>query len=372
MRHRPEIAILCGGGLTHAAGGIGQLSAYLLDAWAASRWRDWGRTVVDTRGDGGSLSGIVSFTRAAARLATLSLSGRLDLLHANMSTRGSAVRKCLLCRAAQLVGTPTVMHMHGADLHEFYRRQARPFRAFMRASLRRSSCVIVLGTVWRDFMVDEVGVPAERVAVVPNGVPAPAPARARAEARDGVRIVLLGRLGDRKGVPELLAALARPELRARCWQATLAGDGELERFRTEAAALGLDGRVAMPGWVDRPAAAALLDDCDLFVLPSHHEGMPLALLEALARGVPAIATPVGSNTDFLVHGQNALLVPPGDDAALADALGRLIDDPALRRRLGDAGRATFRERLDIGTVAERIAEIHAEALRMPIRRGRPA
>ncbi len=378
---RPAIAILCGGGLTHTAGGIGRLTAYLLDAWALEP-DGMRRIVIDTRGSGGRIGGVAAFAGAFVRLAGLRAAGRLALLHANMSTRGSAVRKCVLCRAAQLTGLPTVMHMHGADLHEFWRAQNRPFRAFMRATLQGSSQVIVLGAFWRDFLVNEVGVASELVSVVPNGVPAPPGRRraaddvARTETRGVARIAFLGRLGERKGVPELLAALAGLD-RDHAWRATLAGDGAVEPFRRETERLGLLDRVCLPGWLDRRAASALLGEADIFVLPSHHEGMPLALLEALAHGVAVVATAVGSNGEFLRHGENALLVPPGDPVALTEAIARLIDDAAMRRRLGGNGRATFDERLAIGAVAARIASIHQRAirngaLRRPTRRERSA
>ena len=364
MRNKPTIAILTGGGLTHAAGGIGQLTAYLLEAWRAAPRFYYRRGLIDTRGSGGRLAGVAAFAGACARLALLRGTGRLVLVHANMSTRGSAVRKCLLCRAAQSAGVPVVMHMHGADLHEFYRRQRPSMQSFLRTTLQRSARVLVLGAFWRDFLVGEVGVAPELVAVVPNGVPAPSLGETRSVPANGpLRIAFLGRLGTRKGVPELLEALASPAMRPHNWRATLAGDGEVGRFQQQAASLGLDGRIDLPGWLDRAGAASLLASADIFVLPSHHEGMPLSIIEALAHGVPVIATPVGSNAEFLHDGENALLVPAGDAGALADALSRMADDALLRQRLGSAGRRTFDERLAIGAVAATIAGIHDQAVR---------
>ena len=358
---RRVIVILCGGGLTHAAGGIGQLTAYLLEAWAGTKDDTVARRVIDTRGRGGRLAGITAFVRASWRLAAMLGAGRVGLVHANMSTRGSAWRKCALCRLAQAAGVPTVLHLHGADFEAY--RAALPGwrRALLDATLRRAARVIVLGRFWRELLVDEAGLSPERVAVVPNGVPAPRPV-GRGPAGGTVEIVLLGRLGARKGVPELLSALASPGLLERDWRATLAGDGDVDGFRRQAERLGLGARVALPGWLDREAASALLARADVFVLPSHHEGMPLAVVEALAHGVAVVATPVGANPEFLVDEGNALLVPPGDAGALADAIGRLLDDAVLRTRLALAGRETFEERLSISVVAEHVSRIHREAM----------
>jgi glycosyltransferase involved in cell wall biosynthesis len=358
---RQVIAILCGGGLSHAAGGIGQLTSYLLEAWAEAENATVVRQVIDTRGRGGRLAGIGAFARAAGRLAAVLGGGRLGLVHANMSTRGSAWRKCALCGMARSAGVPTVVHLHGADFREYRAALPRWRRALLDATLRRAARVIVLGRCWQALLVDEAGLSPERVVVVPNGVPAPRPS-CPGPAGGAAEIVLLGRLGARKGVPELLAALASPELRGRDWRATLAGDGAVEAFGRQVEQLGLGERVRLPGWVDRETASALLARADIFVLPSHHEGMPLAVIEALAHGVAVVATPVGANPEFLAHEHNALLVPPGDARALATAIGRLLDDAELRQRLGRAGRETFEARLAIGVVAARIAGIHREAM----------
>ena len=356
---RLRVLVLAGGGLGHVSGGVGTLMAYLMAAWAA-RPDGPDVQVVDTRGEGGRGAGAVGFLGVLARVAWLCAAARVDLVHAHMTTRGSVVRKLVLCGLARGLGVACVVHMHGADFEAFYRGLHPVARGTIGRVLRSASRVIVLGEAWRDFLVGGVGLAPGRVAVVLNGVTRPP---ARPVRRDGpARILFLGRIGDRKGVPELLAALAAPALRGRAWQAVIAGDGEVARLAAMRDRLGLAGRVEMPGWVDGVAAAGLLGQADMLVLPSHHEAFPIAVIEALAHGVAVITTPVGAVPEVLCDGVSALLVPPGDVDALAGALVRLLDDAAARYRLGEAGEAVFRRRLDVSVTAERVLSIYREAV----------
>lgn len=358
-----EVVVLAGGGVAHTSGGVGTLMLYLMDEWAR-RPDAVPVRVVDTRGAGGAAGAAWRFAKALALVLRLGLGGRIALVHAHMTVRGSAVRKSVLCALAGLLGIPAIVHMHGADFIPFYRALGPGWKAALRAVLRRASAVVVLGEGWRDFLVNEVGVQPGQVAVVPNGVPRPRADRTERAADAPARLLFLGRLGDRKGVPELIEALGSPALRGREWLATVAGDGEVDRFREIVARSGLGERIALPGWVDRATASRLLADADILVLPSHHEAMPIAVLEAMAAGVAVVATPVGSVPEVLQDGVSALLVPPGAPAALAQALARLLDDPAERRRLAAAGQRVFEERLDIGVAADRILDLYRAAMRI--------
>jgi glycosyltransferase involved in cell wall biosynthesis len=172
---------------------------------------------------------------------------------------------------------------------------------------------------------------------------------------------MLGRLEPRKGVPELLAALGSDSLKARAWRAVLAGDGDVEGTRQRAAALGLADRIEVPGWIAAERAEALLEAADILVLASHAENMPMSVLEALAHRVAVVTTPVGTTPEILQDGVSALLVPPGDVAALAEALARLIDQPALRAEIAAGGQAVFRRDLDIALSADRLTALYRAA-----------
>jgi hypothetical protein len=139
------------------------------------------------------------------------------------------------------------------------------------------------------------------------------------------------------------------------FSATTPGDGDAPPYRAEAARLGLGARVGFPGWLDEKEAHERLSRAAVLVLPSEAEGLPMAVVEAFAWGVPVISTPVGSTPDILHDGVEGLMVPVGDADALAKALQRLIGDQALRQQLGANARACFARQLDFGPYLENLA-----------------
>jgi glycosyltransferase involved in cell wall biosynthesis len=318
--------------------------------------------IVDTRGSGNWAAGAVAFCRALARLAALHRQGQLGSIHANLSVRGSTVRKYIVAALARASGVPIVLHLHGSGYADFYARSPGWAKRRIRALFAGAAHVIVLGQVWADWVEHALSVPRERITVLYNGVPAPGPAT-RCRSADRVdHIVLLGRIGARKGVPELLAALASEQLRRRRWRATLAGDGEVGAYARDAAARGLAGRVVFAGWLDSTRAAALIADADLLVLPSRAENFPLSVIEALANRVAVVTTPIGSTPELLTDGESVRFVPVGDVAALASALCSLLDEPAERASIAAAGHAVFRRHLDIDALAPRLAALHRRLL----------
>lgn len=367
---RPNIVVLAGGGVAHVSGGVGTLMLYLMDAWAARE--DGPRIrVLDTRGAGGIAGAAWCFLRAGVSLAWLSLTGSADLVHAHMTTRGSVVRKCLLCELARLLGKPQIVHMHGADFMPFYEGLRPLWQRMIARTLRRAAHVVALGEAWRPFL-ERLDVQPDRIAIVMNGVPAPLCAEASERGEGPVRLLFLGRLGDRKGVPDLIAALSSPGLLEQEWTATFAGDGEVERFREAVAAAGLAERVTLPGWIGREEAASLLRRADILVLPSFHEALPMAVIEALSHRVAVVATPVGVIPELLKDDVNARLVPPGAPAELADALASLIGDKRHREALAESGHAVFLDRLDVTVIADRILALYRSAIGRSAMGGRGA
>lgn len=342
-------------------GGIGRIMLYATRAWAASgEGPDW--FLLDPRGPGSLLLAPAHLFGALGRIALERLRGRLDLVHLNVAGRGSTVRKVILALWAELWRTPTLVHLHDFDYPADFARRPGWQRRLVRRMFGRARICLVLGERDRSFVIESLAVPAERVVVRPNAVPDPGPPPARDLRTGPIRLLFLGHLSERKGVPELLEALARPELRARDWRLTLAGGGEVARFRALALRLGLADRCAFAGWVGHEQAYDLLRAADIFLLPSHAEGQAMALLEAMAHGLAIVTTPVGAHREAVAHETEALFVPPGDLAALAAAITRLIDEPGLRTRLGAAARTRWRACFAIEAYARELAGLYRRAL----------
>ena len=365
-----KVLVLCPGRLEHG-GGIGRQMGYFLAALPYAAETPAYR-VIDTRGPWflGSarwripMSGLY-LVAAAFQITWAGIAGQPTLLHVNITGRGSTLRKLMLMAIARAVALPYVLHIHDYDYAADVRAQGELMRRLVRGMFAAAAQIIVLGTEAERTLRAALALPDAPILVMPNAVPDPHPApRATAGVApaDPVRLVFLGHLSARKGVPELLEALASPALAALPWRATLAGGGPVDEFRAQAAALGLADRVAFPGWMDQAAASALCAAADILVLPSHAEGLAMSVLEGLAHGLAVVATPVGAHAEVIEPEKSGLLTPPGDVAALAAALARVVGDPALRERLRAGARERFLDRFDVRSYSARLARLHVGLL----------
>jgi glycosyltransferase involved in cell wall biosynthesis len=179
------------------------------------------------------------------------------------------------------------------------------------------------------------------------------------------RIISVARFAFPKDFAALVGALA---LVSADFRATFVGEGPaLSEIATIVEMQGLEGKVELLG--ARGDVRELLASSDVFVLSSRSEGHPVSLLEAMAAGLPVVATDVGGVAESVVHGQTGLLVPAGNVTALAAALERLVDDEQLRRRLGTAGRVRARELFDLAPFRSCHVELyHRELERIRVSR----
>ena len=144
----------------------------------------------------------------------------------------------------------------------------------------------------------------------------------------------------------------------------LGGAGELERAREMARSLGFEDALETPGWVVGEEKELLLKRAWVFTLPSHWEAMPMAVLEAMAAGLPVVATRVGGVPAAVADGESGILVEPRDPERLAEALVRLLRDSALRKAMGAAGRVRALEQFSADRVVPAIEAVWASLLRM--------
>jgi glycosyltransferase involved in cell wall biosynthesis len=259
-------------------------------------------------------------------------------------------RDVLLMAICRACGVPVVVHWHGAvDSWQFPGRTAWRQRVF-RLGARLARVFIVLAEPWRDFFARYVD--SERLEVVPNVTTGAAFAAPLRPARPAVTVLFVGRVGPLKGLDLLFAALERlrashPDLTAVC-----VGAGESDAAWRQAAAHPLvqAGVVRLTGALAEERIEEFRR-ADLFVLPSRTEVFPVTLLEAMAAGLPAVATDVGAVRWILGDGECGLVVPPGDAAALAEAIARLAGDAALRTALGERGRRRQQEKFEVAVAA---------------------
>ncbi len=253
-------------------------------------------------------------------------------------------------RLVALVHHPLALE---TGLDEALRRQ---LYASEREALRQVRGVIVTSPSTARALADYGISPEQCAVVVPGTDPAPL-----AEGSGGGERALLcvASLTPRKGHAVLFRALAR--LTDQPWRLRCAGSADLDPvtaagLRTLVAELGLAGRIELLGQMEEVALAVEYRRADLFVLPSYHEGYGMALAEALARGLPIISTTAGAIPDT-VPADAGLLVPPGDEAALAEVLARVMTESELHQRLAAGARAARQTLPDWPTTCARFAAV---------------
>jgi glycosyltransferase involved in cell wall biosynthesis len=175
----------------------------------------------------------------------------------------------------------------------------------------------------------------------------------------GSRLLFVGRLVAAKGLPVLLNAIAQIEDAI----LDIAGDGPDRQLLTERArSLGISSRVRFHGYLSQPQIRELLGHTDIFVLSSFAEGVPVVLMEAMAAGVPVVATQIAGIPELVQHEKSGLLVLPGDAISTASAIRRLLENPELRNRYAEAARRQIEQEFDVNSETSWLATILTNAL----------
>lgn len=313
--------------------------------------------------------------RTVARLARLMRRHGVDLVHTH-----HVLDRLYAGLAARTVGLPVVTTLHNTT------PPTRPVRGLRRRlglsstgalgdrwTRRSADRFVAVSEAVLQVQVGFLGIPEDRSTVIHPGVdvdafgrpPKPEESRAlRAELGLGKGPVLLhvGRLHEQKGQEHLIEAMPRVLSRHPSTVLLVAGEGrERARLETRSRRLAVDSAVRLLG--RRADVPALLSLADLFVFPSvHKEGLPVAVVEASAAGVPVVAARTGPLEEAIEDGITGVLVSPGDPESLAAAIGRLLDDPERRRSMGGAGRRRTVERFSLASSAEKLARLYRELL----------
>lgn len=316
----------------------------------------WPIVYIGTFESGDAVTKIRRTTAALCTYLRLICTGRVGIVHAHTASRASFWRKSLFLLIAFAARRPAILHLHGAEFEAFYDCECGPLRRrFIRFVLTRVDRVIVLSAQWRQ-LIQRIA-PQATVVKIFNPICAQAPGRAIAR-RDNV-LLFLGRFGQRKGVFDLLAALAVirarfPSVRLRC-----GGDGDVAGVVRRARELGVDDCVEVLGWVSGEAKDRALAEAAVYVLPTYAEGLPMGVLEAMAAGAAIVATTVGGIPDAVEDGVEGFLVAPGDTAALAERIMQLLEDAELRHAFAGAAQAKARAQFGMQTVLSQLEALYA-------------
>jgi len=290
----------------------------------------------------------------AREIARIVRARDIDIIHAHLlqMNLGGAL-------AGRLTGVPVVATVHG-QVYDFERRR----RLLAYRLIARSGVTITTPSLHlREALVQSARVPGERVIAIHNGIDLDA-LQAALPARDlpgGFRVGAVGRLDPVKGLEHLLDAAAAIGPQAPDLRFIIAGEGpQRASLERRIGALGLDHRVTLLG--HRDDVPALMQALDIFVLPSLSEGLPTALLEAMAAARPIVASDIPGIAEVVRHRHSALLTPPGDAQALGDAILELRRDPQLAADLGRAARERVQAHFSLAQCVAQYVELYCTLL----------
>ncbi|WP_338844572.1 glycosyltransferase family 4 protein [Massilia sp. W12] len=312
---------------------LGGISSVVKVWRAAGLLSRWGVLYLETHRDGSKWRKISYFARAWLGFMWQLLTFRVALAHVHLSSGPSFWRKLFFMLPAIWLRVPLVVHLHGGRFAEFYDKDcgARG-KALIRYVYDHAAAVIVLSNTWLGWAKTITNNP--RIYALYN--PVQVPPQVPFASRKPQQILFLGRVGPPKGSVELMRACAELAKEFPQLELVMGGDGDHDAARALAAELGIADRLKLPGWIVGADKQKLLDQAAIFALPSYFEGLPMSVLEAMASGLPIVASTVGGIPEAVTDQQQGFLVPPRQVAPLQQALHRLLADAKLREQMGQA------------------------------------
>ncbi|MEH2178864.1 glycosyltransferase family 4 protein [Nostoc sp.] len=283
---------------------------------------------------------IIVFLKAIWKFVWMLLMEEVDIVQLEISQRGSVLRQGIMTFLAWVFHKPIIIHAHGSQFHVFYTELAKWIQQLLSWVFCKCQRLIVLSESWRSFYIENLGLKPEQVVVFYNPVKLPDEVPQRSVTQK-VKLLFLGRIGQRKGAFDLIEAFSLLPIEHQTRSSLImAGDGDIEQAGNLIKTLNLENYIKLPGWIGSDERDILLTQADVFVLPSYNEGLPLAMLEAMAWELPVIVTPVGGIPEIVTQYENGLIVNPGNIEQLSDAIKSLIENEALRLSIGAKARTS--------------------------------
>jgi glycosyltransferase involved in cell wall biosynthesis len=233
----------------------------------------------------------------------------------------------------KIFGKKIILHIHGGGFHNFYNR-SKLLKPIIRWALESSDAVICLSEMWKKYYSSTFKL--KRLVIINNVIETPDASRLTNDKNGSLNLLFLGHVTEKKGVFDLLEVLAsgRNEFKHKV-KVTIGGIGEVERLEKTISDNHFNGDVSFAGWVNGNRKAELLNSCDVYVLPSYFEALPMSILEAMSYGKPVISTYVGGIPEIVKPGFNGWLFQPGDRQALNNIIMEAMDNKALLRQYGN-------------------------------------
>lgn len=330
----------------------GGVSAVVNNYYEAGLDKQIDLTYLGTMEDGSKFHKL--FVAARALLRYLFTVHRYDIVHVHMASDVSIYRKMPFIHIASALKKKIIIHQHGGNIREFYYEQCSDRqRKNIQKTLLKADHILVVAPYLKELFSDIV--PTARITVLSNSIQLPDEIN---KDYHNQRLVFLGRICKEKGIHELLDAVSSLKKEFPKLELTLGGiwiDEDLHQYANQ-----LGSWIHQPGWIGGTEKQQLLEDCNIFVLPSYFEGLPVSLLEGMAHGCACIATNVGGIPQVLTGDQHGLLIPAQDTASLKSAIRTYLEQPSLQQKHGLAARTRIAEEFNLRNTIQLLLRIYSE------------
>ncbi|MBX0313322.1 glycosyltransferase family 4 protein [Planococcus glaciei] len=321
-------------------------------------------TFIASHSEKGRIYNSFFFLKALFAINTHLLFRNPQIVHLHMSDKGSFIRKYIIFKVSKLLNKRVIVHMHGGNFDNFYLGLPKLLKVCANELLEKADKVITLGGNWEKILRSIE--PKANIKVLKNSVPIPE--FVERNQQEEFNILFLAVINKEKGILDLIQA-SIPVIEKAVRQRKnvvfeIAGDGPaLMQAKRMVADAGISSFYRFHGWVGFKEKKMLLERCDLFVLPSYFEALPMSVLEAISYGIPVVSTNVGSVDEAVRDGINGSLIEPGDISALTKYLDlHLYHDAPFEFR--KASRTIALSNFDEKNYFEQIEELYLSSFQI--------
>lgn len=297
------------------------------------------------------------FGQAFLKIVLCLITWQPNSIHTHLSSGASILRNRIICYFAHLFNVKTIVHMHGSQFRDYYMWQDERSKKGIINFLKDADLLIVLGNKWREFILDIC--PKSNVFVLNNSVEIPK--KITRNRKEIFCILYSGVLIDRKGIIYLLEALKKMiENGENKVFLKIAGSGEKqEELQNYCINNDINNYVDFLGWVDTKKMNNLYQWADVLVLPSFNEGLPMAIIEAMANALPIVATDVGSVAEAVIDNYNGFLCTKGSAESLYEKIKRLYESEDTLFCFSENSYRLAKDKFALSVFYEKLAKIYA-------------
>ncbi|GHU61323.1 polysaccharide biosynthesis protein [Clostridia bacterium] len=331
--------LMCCSALSVKGGMVSVMKNYL----QYTKWGEFEIIYVPTHIEKAKPLLVLYFGVAWFKICMLLLLRRIDIAYLHTAERGSFFRKAFLVQTCKKFHIKTIMHHHAAEFEYFYQSLSLKKKQYVKQILENVNLNVVLSSRLVPMILDKA--PRAKVTVLYNAVKT---SRENQYSLSAKNILFLGRLGERKGIYNLLEVLHNLDRQlpphAKVY---LCGDGELDLVKKKIRDLSLTHRIAHVGWVDGMQKREFMLNSAMHILPSYQEGLPMSILETMSYGIPNISTKIASIPEVIEDKKNGFLISPGNQKELTKAIRELMENPMLREEFSNQSFRLIQEKFSL-------------------------